>query len=214
MWSLTLSRAHRHPPSRHMWTGTARPLGLDEGTQTRSASEGSGRRLWMYSPLFWSHPSLTMVTSLMVPSRRVWCRYTPAPHSQRGRGGEEERRGESEGEERRRWRGGGNGSPSLRVTLPPFLPFPFTLDNSPSLSLARSLYPSDADKRTHAKQAVCRRERARIVLLPVVAYLPLFFVFPSSSTSSSHVPSPDLPSSPVVTQPERKWKEREKKNMI
>lgn len=81
-----LSLIHRHTHNRN--THILPPAHVDRHSQAlsldkrqrkrrREEAEAQGRgveeeeRYWMYLPRFWSHPSLTMVTSLMVPSRRV-----------------------------------------------------------------------------------------------------------------------------------------------
>lgn len=95
---------------------------------------------------------------------------------ERGRrgGGEERREGEKERERRRG--GGGPGSPSLRVTLPPFL------YRSPSRSHSLPLRHTNT-------RCVC------VVLLPVVAFLP------ASLSSSSSSPPPSPPSPPALSFP-------------
>lgn len=92
-----------------------------------------------------------------------------------GRGGGKEGRREREGEEERR---GGPGSPSLRVTLPPFL------CRSPSRSRSLPLRQTNT-------RCVCMC----VVLLPVVAFLP------ASLSSSSSSPPPSPPSPPALSFP-------------
>lgn len=81
-----LSLIHRHthnrnthilPPAHVERHSQALSLDKRQRKRRREEAEAQGRgveeeeRYWMYLPRFWSHPSLTMVTSLMVPSRRV-----------------------------------------------------------------------------------------------------------------------------------------------
>lgn len=102
-----------------------------------------------YSPLFWTQPSLTTVTSLMLPQSHSTCRrsYTPAPEGVRRGGGREEGRGVS--------------SPSLSVSLPPSLVCSVSL--FPSFSLAASFSLASLSK------AVC----SGFPLLPLLFSLAL-----------------------------------------
>lgn len=211
-----LSLIHRHthnrnthilPPAHVERHSQALSLDKRQRKRRREEAEAQGRgveeeeRYWMYLPRFWSHPSLTMVTSLMVPSRRVWCRCTPAPLREREGGGEERRR-EREGEEEER-RGGGPALPaSASLSLPSF----------PVHPLVRAASLLDTHTQTRGVYVYCTcvstcfllwlNSSAPSLLLLLLLLLPLLLHLLLSRSLSR--PS----SSPAVTQPVRKWKER------
>lgn len=174
---------HILPPAHVERHSQALSLDKRQRKRRREEAEAQGRgveeeeRYWMYLPRFWSHPSLTMVTSLMVPSRRVWCRCTPAPLREREGGGEERRR-EREGEEEER-RGGGPALPaSASLSLPSFPVHPL-------VRAASLLRHTHTNTRCVCILYVC------VDLLPVVAYL--LSSLPTSSPSSSSPPPPPPP---------------------
>lgn len=196
-----LSLIHRHTQSQHSHPPTSTCGKAQPGPQSRqeaeekkkrggrSTGEGCRRRrevLDVLTPFL--EPSLSndgdIAHGSFTPS--LMPLHACSTERERGRrGGEEERkRGRGGGEERR-----GAGSPSLRVTLPPFL------SRSPSRSRSLSL-------KTHThKHTVCMyivrvcRLASCCGLSPQLPpyFFSFFFFSPSSSTSSSLVPSPDLP---------------------
>lgn len=175
---------HSHPPTSTCGKAQPGPQSRQEAEEKkkrggRSTGEGCRRRrevLDVLTPFL--EPSLSndgdIAHGSFTPS--LMPLHACSTERERGRrGGEEERkRGRGGGEERR-----GAGSPSLRVTLPPFL------SRSPSRSRSLSLRHTHTNTRCVCILYVC------VDLLPVVAYL--LSSLPTSSPSSSSPPPPPPP---------------------